>query len=230
MIPLRDAVRSQTRPYVTWMLIAANVAVFIVELRLSGRQLTAAIQQFGVVPSRLQEFSFGAGSLRLLYPFATGMFLHGGWLHLIGNMWSLWLFGDNVEDRFGHFRFLLFYLLGGIAAYLLHAVLLIGSSTPAIGASGAVAAVMGAYVIMFPKARILTIVPIFFIPLFIQIPAFIFIGFWFLSQLFSGATALASRVSGAGIAWWAHIGGFLFGILTLFLFRRRDRDLRPYRR
>ena len=230
MIPIRDAVRSKTRPFITWLLIAANVVVFIVEIRTPGRRLMAVFQQFGVVPSRLQELSLGAGSLRLLYPFFTGMFLHGGWIHLIGNMWSLWLFGDNVEDQFGHFRFLFFYLLGGIAAYLLHAILLIDSSTPAIGASGAIAAVMGAYVFMFPRARILTIVPIFFIPLFIQIPAFIFIGLWFLSQLLSGAAALASRVSGTGIAWWAHIGGFLFGAVTLLLFRKRDRDLPTYYR
>jgi membrane associated rhomboid family serine protease len=230
MIPIRDAVRSRTRPFVTWMLIAANVAVFILEIRLPAGQLVAVFQQYGVVPSRLEELSFGVGSLRLLYPFFTGMFLHGGWIHLIGNMWSLWLFGDNVEDRFGHFRFLLFYLLGGIAAYLLHAILLIDSSIPAIGASGAIAAVMGAYVFMFPKARILTIVPIFIIPLFIQIPAFIFIGLWFVSQLFSGAAALASGITGAGIAWWAHIGGFLFGIATVFLFRRRDREFRTYHR
>jgi membrane associated rhomboid family serine protease len=230
MIPIRDAVKSKTRPFVTWLLIAANIAVFILEIRMPRQQLSALFDQYGVVPSRLAGAELSLRSVRSFYPLFTGMFLHGGWFHLIANMWCLWLFGDNVEDRYGHFRFLLFYLLGGIAAYLVHALVLAGSSTPAIGASGAIAAVMAAYLLMFPRARILTIVPLFFIPLFIQIPAFVFIGLWFVLQLLSGAAALGPRASAAGIAWWAHIGGFMFGIVTLPLFRRREKTLRISRR
>jgi len=149
------------------------------------------------------------------------MFLHGGWMHFISNMWSLWLFGDNVEDCMGHLRFLIFYLLCGLAAGFIHFMFNPTAQVPTIGASGAIAGVMGAYFVMFPTARVITLVPIFFLPYFIEIPAVFYLGIWFMMQLFSGMFSLVLPTGAGGIAWWAHVGGFLFGILVLPFFRRR---------
>jgi membrane associated rhomboid family serine protease len=143
------------------------------------------------------------------------MFLHGGYLHIIGNMWSLYIFGDNVEDRLGHFRYLVFYLLCGLASGISHLAINWHSTLPTIGASGAIAGVMGAYFILYPKAKVLTLVPIFFFIQFIELPAFVFLGIWFLFQFISAA---GTSAQGGGIAWWAHIGGFVFGIIFLRLF------------
>ncbi len=232
MIPLRDRVPSLTFPAVTLALIGANLVVFLVELSLPADELRALFDRLALVPARLAGLSAAvgeagrptAGFWSHVQPLLTSMFLHGGWLHLIANMWVLWLFGDNVEDRMGHLRFLLFYLLCGVVAGLLHAAFNLSSHTPTVGASGAIAGVMGAYVLMFPGARIFTLVPILIIPLFVNIPAVIFIGFWFLTQLFSGVTSIAGAGSQGGIAWWGHIGGFAFGAISLPLFRRRGRD------
>lgn len=227
MIPLKDRVPSRTFPLVTLLLIGANVAIFLIELSFPPERLQALFERLALIPSRYAGLSpspaADGGMLLRLLPFVTSMFLHGGWLHLIANMWSLWLFGDNVEDRMGRFRFLLFYLLSGFAAGLLHVAFSLDSSAPTVGASGAVAGVMGAYLFMFPTARIVTLVPILIIPLFINIPSVIFIGFWFISQLFSGIASTAGTGSQEGIAWWAHVGGFAFGALAMPLFRRRDR-------
>ena len=220
MIPLRDSTRSNTFPIVTKAIILVNVAVFIWELTL-GKHLPHAFLQFAIIPARYThpaeaaEYfgrfpSFGAA----LTPFLSSMFLHGGWMHLIGNMWTLWIFGDNVEDRLGHFRFLLFYLGGGLAAALLHVATNASSGLPTLGASGAIAAVMGAYFRFYPQARIEAIIPPFiFWP--IVLPAVIFLGWWFLLQFFSGVAGLAAQGKAyGGIAWWAHIGGFVFGLVV----------------
>jgi membrane associated rhomboid family serine protease len=157
------------------------------------------------------------------------MFIHGGWLHIIGNMWFLWIFGDNVEDRLGHLRFLIFYLLSGIGAALFYVLLKPGSVLPALGASGAISGVMGAYILLYPRARVLTLVPVFFLPLLVEIPAVFFVGVWFLFQFLAGTLSLATpRVEG-GVAWWAHIGGFVLGMALLPLFTRSSREsARPW--
>jgi membrane associated rhomboid family serine protease len=159
------------------------------------------------------------------------MFLHGGWVHFLSNMWTLFIFGDNVEDRMGSGRFLLFYLLGGVLAGLAQAFVDPASRVPAIGASGAIAAVLGAYFLFFPGSRVITFVPVFFLPWFVEIPSFIYLGFWFISQLFSGVAALAtvSGVAGGGVAWWAHVGGFVAGLLLArpFAAGRRYRSWYP---
>ena len=149
------------------------------------------------------------------------MFLHGGWLHIIGNMWFLHLFGSTLEDRLGHGRFLIFYLLSGIAASVMYFLMAAYSKVPAFGASGAIAGVMGAYIVMFPRARILTLILILFFPIFVELSAFVYIGIWFLLQLFSGTLVLVSPTAGGGVAWWGHIGGFLTGIMLLPFFRKK---------
>jgi membrane associated rhomboid family serine protease len=148
----------------------------------------------------------------LLIPLFTHMFLHGGWLHIISNLWILYIFGDNVEDRMGSVRYLIFYLLSGVAAAFTQALIGPGSRIPALGASGAIAGVLGAYVVLFPRGRVTTLIPLFYVPWFVEISAVFFIGFWFVVQLFSGFISLGN-VQGGGVAWWAHIGGFVFGVL-----------------
>jgi membrane associated rhomboid family serine protease len=150
------------------------------------------------------------------------MFLHGGWMHIIGNMWSLWIFGDNVEDRMGRTGFLCFYLLSGLTAGVLHIAFNPSSRIPTVGASGAIAGVMGAYLLLFPHARVLTLVPIFIFIQTIELPAVFFLGFWFLTNLLSGIGSLAAHTGAGGVAWWAHIGGFLVGLLWALPLRRRD--------
>jgi membrane associated rhomboid family serine protease len=154
------------------------------------------------------------------------MFLHGGWLHLIGNMWYLWIFGDNVEDRVGHIRFLAFYLLCGFGAGIAHTIINANTAVPSIGASGAIAGVLGAYLVSYPFARVLTLVPLFIFIQIIEIPAVIVLGLWFVIQFFNGTAALASTTaaSAGGVAWWAHVGGFLLGVLLIGLFPRRGRQ------
>lgn len=205
MIPLRDTLTSRTLPVVNTTLIAVNLIVFVQTLS----QPTHFYQLYGLVPARYTSLAaweyFGpASQFTALVSF---MFLHGGWMHLLGNMLSLYIFGDNVEDRLGHVRYLLFYLGGGIISGLSHLLLNPGSTVPTIGASGAVAAVMGAYFLLYPRAKVLTLVPLLFIPLFFEIPAFVFLGLWFLMQFLN-----ATGGNAAAIAWWAHIGGFLFGM------------------
>ena len=211
MIPLRDVIPSRTTPWVTMLLIAINVVVFIYELTLDDRSLRQFFDTYGLVPA---YFSW-------LTAF-TAIFLHSGWLHIAGNMWSLWIFGDNVEDRMGHGRFLLFYLASGVVSSLFHASMMPGSPMPTIGASGAIAGVLGAYAFAFPRARVLTLVPIFFFFQIIAIPALVLLGIWFAFQFIAGT--LSAGGSGGGVAWWAHIGGFVFGFLVMMLFSRRPRS------
>jgi membrane associated rhomboid family serine protease len=199
------------------LIIFANAAAFFYELRIDPSGVNNFINTWGLVPAQ-----FWTNPQVAWITIFTSMFLHGGWFHIVSNMWILFIFGDNVEDRMGSGRYLVFYLLSGVAAALLQAFLLPESSVPMVGASGAIAGVLGAYLLLFPRARILSLVPIFFIFTLIEIPAVVFLLFWFASQLFSGFLSLAGS-SGSGVAWWAHIGGFVFGLLSVFLFAKRGR-------
>ncbi len=220
MIPLKDKNPSHSFPFVNYLLIAANVAVFFYELSL-GPGLDTFFVKYGLVPSRyFQAVATHTHVIARYIPFFTSMFIHGGWLHIIGNMWFLFIFGDNVEDKLGHRKYLAFYVLSGLAAGTLQTYLSAGSSVPTIGASGAISGVLGAYLILFPRARIVTLIPLFFIFDIIDISAVLFIGFWFAIQFFSGILSVGHDVSG-GIAWWAHVGGFIAGILMVRIFRRR---------
>jgi len=215
MIPLADTLHSRTTPVVTRTLVAINVLVFLHELDL-GRRLSWFFLHYGVVPIRYTqpEIAQHFSGFEQIYPFFTSLFLHEGWVHLISNMWVLWIFGDNVEERFGRLRFLVFYLVFGVVGGIAQVLTNADSSMPTIGASGAIAGVTGAYLVLFPHARVLTLVFIFIFIDFWEIPAPVFFLFWFFSQLFSGALSLLEERSLGGVAWWAHIGGFLVGMLV----------------
>jgi membrane associated rhomboid family serine protease len=204
-------------PVVNLSLIGINIVIFLFQLSLGG-DLDRFIYYYGLVPARYfvpqlrDYFSFG----QQLFSLISFMFLHGGFIHLIGNLWSLYIFGDNIEDRLGPGRYVLFYISCGLASGLSHMLLNPQSNIPTIGASGAIAGVMGAYFLLFPAAKVLTLIPILFIPWFIEIPAFFFLGLWFLMQFIN---ATGSHVGAGGIAWWAHIGGFVFGMVFIKLFK-----------
>ncbi len=220
MIPFRDNIPSRRYPFITVGLILANAAVFLYEVSLSPENLSALIDTSGVTPARLSLA--GQGPVENVGVFfassLSGMFLHGGWFHLIGNMWYLWIFGDNVEDRIGHLRFLIFYLLCGALASLTHILFNLDSSIPSVGASGAVAGVLGAYLISYPFARVLTLVPLFLTWPVVELPAVLVLGFWFLVQLLNGtASVVVATETVGGIAWWAHIGGFLSGVVLILM-------------
>ncbi len=227
MLPLRDDVRSRTYPAVTVGLIVINALVFLFEISRGGAGLQQIAYDYGFVPGNFTAFASGEGVAvgRAFLPLFSSMFLHGGWLHLIGNMWYLWIFGDNVEDRLGHFRFLAFYILCGLVGNLAHYVFNTGSALPAIGASGAVSGVLGAYLVSYPRARILVLIPLFFFWQFMELPALVVLGFWLVLQFINGAVSTAIRNTGGGVAWWAHVGGFLGGILIFWIFRPRPRVL-----
>lgn len=211
MLPLRDTEPSYTRPYMTIYLIVLNVLAFLYETSLDPFARNVFIADYGLVPAR-----FYAPDI------LTSMFLHGGWLHLLGNMWFLWIFGDNIEDILGHGKFLVFYLLCGTAAALSQVLLSADSRVPMVGASGAIAGVMGAYCVRFPHARVLTLVFFFFITT-IELPAFIVLAIWFIMQLFSGVGSIGfSQASQGGTAFFAHIGGFLAGIALIYVFPTRQ--------
>ncbi len=224
MIPFRDNVPSRRYPWITRVLILANVVMFLYELSLANKVLSEFVLLYGVVPAKLQLVSrypaevLGNTGVSIF----SSMFLHAGWIHLLGNMWYLWIFGKNVEDRMGHFRFLLFYLLcGGLAAFA-HVVFNVGSNIPSIGASGAVAGVLGAYLVSYPFARILTLLPLLFFWPVVELPALLVLGFWFFVQILNGTAAVAVSAQTAGeVAWWAHIGGFLAGMFLIGVFARR---------
>jgi membrane associated rhomboid family serine protease len=229
VIPIRDTIRSRTAPVMTVALIVVNVLVFLHEIAL-GPYIERFVYAYGLIPRR---FVYWPGNpldpLRFL-PLFTSMFWHGGWLHLIGNMLYLWIFGDNVEDRLGHFRFLIFYLVAGTAAGITHVVLSPTSNLPTVGASGAIAGVLGAYLVTFPRSRILTLVPIIIFPWFVEIPAVVYLVFWFLMQLLEGVGTLGAPVETGGVAVWAHVGGFVAGVVLVKLMqppRRRPLELRP---
>jgi membrane associated rhomboid family serine protease len=213
MIPLHDNIPSRTFPCVNYALIALNLACFFYQLSL-GPHLDHWIATWGMVPAKL--FS---GSDKIATPL-TSMFLHGGWLHVLGNMLYLYIFGDNVEDRLGHGRYFLFYLLCGLCAAGAQLAAAPGSRIPMVGASGAIAGVMGAYFCLYPRARIVTLLFLFIFIEFIEVPAFFFLAFWFILQFISGALSSSAAASG-GVAWWAHIGGFASGIVLLFVLKKR---------
>jgi len=219
MIPIRDQIQSKRYPVVTRGIIGVNILAFLYQM-MQGENLERFIYMYGLVPARysVPEVASHFSSVEQVFALFSFMFLHGGFLHILGNMWFLHIFGDNVEDRMGPIRFLLFYLLCGWASGFAHLWSDWASTVPTIGASGAIAGVMGAYLILFPKSRIITLIPIFFIPYFIEIPAVVFLGIWFLFQFFYAS--LSGPESGGGIAWWAHIGGFVFGMIAVKLFSR----------
>ncbi len=230
MIPIRDDAPRYGTPFVNYFLLALNVAVFLAMAlapRASQEQLVYA---FGFRPVRLTAFFVGhqsAVGIAGIITIFTSMFMHAGWLHLIGNMWVLYIFGDNIEDYLGHFSYLLFYLLAGVAGALLHTLLNPNSTVPSVGASGAIAGVMGAYFILFPSARVLTLVPFLFV-FFIWLPAWVVLGYWILTQFLSGAATSISAQTGdrGGIAFWAHVGGFAAGIAMIKLFPAKRRRFR----
>jgi membrane associated rhomboid family serine protease len=213
MIPLRDVIPSRTTPYITVTIIVLNALAWLFEVSLDPEVLNRFLTAYGVVPAY-----FSAPTL------ITSMFLHGSWMHIIGNMWYLWIFGDNVEDRLGHGRFIVFYLLCGIAAALGQVLMDPTSTLPTIGASGAIAGVMGAYFVLYPQSRVLTIITLIIFWEVVEVPAFVLLGFWFLMQLFSaGSIAVTASSHGSGgVAFAAHVAGFLTGVAGVFVFRKRD--------
>jgi membrane associated rhomboid family serine protease len=220
MIPLRDLNPRRSAPVVTVLLIALNCLLFFYELRL-GDQLESFVTSVAFVPARY--FGAGADPALLGEAFTSAllsMFLHGGWMHLLGNMLFLWIFGDNVEDRLGHLRFLLFYLLAGFSATLAQSLAGPGSTVPQIGASGAISGVLGAYLVLYPRARIVTVIFLGFFIRLAEVPALVFLPLWFLIQFVSGLESLAASTTTAqgGVAFFAHVGGFLAGVVLLFLF------------
>jgi membrane associated rhomboid family serine protease len=213
MIPLRDVIPSRTTPYITVTIIALNAVAWLYEVALPHESLNQFLTIYGVVPAY-----FAWPTL------ITSMFLHGSWSHVIGNMWYLWIFGDNVEDRVGHGRFIVFYLLCGMVAALGQVAVDPTSMLPTIGASGAIAGVMGAYFVLYPHSRVLTLIPWIFIQI-VELPAIMLLGFWFLMQLFSAGTlAVTANTHGGGVAFAAHVAGFVAGVGGVFVFRKRDLD------
>ena len=238
MIPLTDDTPRYSTPLINYFLIAANVAVFLFEISLDRRAQTGFIEVFGLVPARLamslnlalphvHGASHAISPAMACLPVLTSMFLHGGWWHLIMNMWFLWIFGRNLEDALGHFPYLVFYLTCGFAAAMVQTFSDLGSQIPTVGASGAIAGVMGGYFILYPRARVLMLVPFLFI-FFLWLPAWVVLGYWFVLQILSGVgTALVTAERGSGgVAFWAHIGGFVAGILLVKLFPSRTQRYR----
>lgn len=229
MFPLRDNIPSRHRPYMVLVLVGINVLVFLMSLGFNPVEEFRFFHLHGVVPARFTHPQWAAWQgypEGVFMPLATHMFIHSGWLHLIANMWSLWIFGDNVEDVMGPWRFLAFYTLSGFGALAVHVITEPTSAVPVVGASGAIAGVMGAYFFLYPHARVVTFIPIIIIPFVFEIPAVFYLGAWFMTQVFSGMLASGG---GAGVAWWAHIGGFVAGMLLLRFFRDDSRCYYCYR-
>lgn len=224
MIPIRDTQRSRTRPVVNWVLILVNIVVFAYELTLSDQALQGFAIKYGVIPAAItdpgrfhpQVLAQTSGALGLF----TSLFIHMGWIHIVSNMLYLFIFGDNMEDILGHGRYLVFYIAGGVIASLAHIVSNPTSLVPTVGASGAIAGVLGGYFVSFPRSRVLALIPIgFFLPM-VEVPSIVFLFLWFITNLFSGVASLGIQAQG-GVAWWAHIGGFVAGMLLCVLWRRR---------
>ncbi len=240
MIPIKDTIHSRSFPIVNWLIIIANALVFLlIELPLSNSQLDQLISTYGMTPNQCAApllKGFATASIPDLgvllggcaIPLFTSMFLHGGWLHIIGNMWVLFIFGDNVEDRMGSLPYLFFYLICGVVSGLTQAFIAPTSPVPAIGASGAIAGVLAAYMLFFPRARVVTLILLIIFPWFVNIPAVIFIFIWFILQFFSGVASLGVATSG-GVAYWAHVGGFIAGLLLVWVYfgRRKPHPTYP---
>src|SRR5712671_3455990 len=223
MLPLRDDQPRYSTPYITYFLIGLNLLIFLFEAALEPASLKNLVYQFGVVPAHFAGFLAGSPKYPLVavvLPFFTSMFLHGSWMHVIGNMWFLYIFGDNVEDYLGHFKYLVFYLLTGVLAMGTHVVVNLHSAAPALGASGAIAGVLGAYFVLYPRARVLT----WFFVFVVWLPAWIILGYWFVLNFLSGtATALmVQNQNMGGVAFWAHVGGFISGALLVKMFGERE--------
>ncbi len=218
MLPLKDTIPSRSFPIVNWALLAANVVVFL--LMVGDNRLTEAwIAALALVPARFLANPTDPAELITIF---TSMFMHGGWFHLFSNMLALYIFGDNVEDRMGSQRYFLFYVICGIAAALVHVMFNPTSPIPTVGASGALSGVLAAYLLFFPSARVITLVPIFFLPWLVEVPAVVYLGLWFLSQLANGLFSIMVNVQAmGGVAWWAHIGGFVAGLILAPFFRQR---------
>ncbi|MCX7728700.1 MAG: rhomboid family intramembrane serine protease [Bacteroidia bacterium] len=227
MFPIADTIPSSRVPVVNYTLILLNVIIFFFEILLPPNTLELFFYHFGLIPARYSSeyFAYETGLSSDNYlPFLTNMFLHSGWAHIIGNMWTLYIFGDNVEDKMGHWRYFIFYLLCGILASISHYLINPESTIPAVGASGAISGVMGAYMFLFPKSRIIFLFVFFFVIDFIQIPAFIYLLFWFIGQLASGTVSLLVLPQNVGgIAFWAHIGGFAAGMILYKFFIRKEK-------
>jgi hypothetical protein len=228
MLPIRDDQVRYSTPWVTWFLIGLNLVIFLMESALDPRSLNLVIHQFGVVPYHLAAFLAGSSRFPLpvvVLPFFTSMFLHASWMHVIGNMWFLYIFGDNVEDYLGHFKYLVFYLMTGLIAMVTQVAINLHSTVPTLGASGAIAGVLGAYFVLYPRARVLT----WFFVFVLWVPAWIILGYWFVLNFLSGtASSLAVRGQNmGGVAFWAHVGGFVSGALLVKLFGERQRRF-PY--
>jgi|SRR3954447_3719744 membrane associated rhomboid family serine protease len=229
MLPIKDDQPRYSTPYVNGFLIALNILIFLLQSMLDPRSGELFARQFGVVPAHLAAFL--AGSPRypfplIAIPFLTSMFLHASWIHVLGNMWFLYIFGDNIEDHLGHFKYLVFYLVAGLLAMATQVAIYPTSNVPTVGASGAIAGVLGAYFILYPRARVLTW---FFVFIF-YIPAWVMLGYWFVLQFFAGAAALSVAQRGkdvGGVAVWAHVGGFVAGVVMIKLFPERARRY-PY--
>ena len=215
MFPLYDTIRSRKFPLINLTLIIANILAYLYELQMGSSALKEFTYTWGLIPSRLVSDPINTWNTIF-----SSMFLHGGWFHILSNMWVLFIFGDNVEARMGKIKYLIFYLLSGTAAGLLQTYILPSSDVPMIGASGAIAGVLGAYLVLFPRSRVASLVPIFFIFTIVEIPAVLFLIFWFFSQLYSGWFSIQGG-AGSGVAWWAHIGGFTFGLFMALFFVRK---------
>jgi membrane associated rhomboid family serine protease len=229
MIPIRDNAPKFSTPYVTYFLLALNVVVFLFELSLDPATRSAFLHQFGLVPAGLTGMAAGGASGSAVLTVFTSMFLHASWLHLIFNMWALWIFGDNTEDYLGAFRYLGLYFGAGVAAALLHTAFNPDSTIPSVGASGAIGGVMGAYFVLYPSARVLTVIPLFIYWPLVWLPAWLVLGYWFVAQFLSGAAttiAYSEQTSGGGVAFWAHVGGFAAGAALIRLFPSRPRRYR----
>lgn len=221
MIPIGDDISNRTFPFATIALVVVNIAVFVFELSL-GSRTEAFIGAHGIVPRDVTLSLLRMNFNGLSDNFMASLFIHGGWLHLAGNMLYLWVFGANVEDKLGHFKYLGFYLLVGLVAMSVHILSMPYSVSPAIGASGAIAGILGAYLVMFPKARVFIVIPLFFFFPVIGIKAVYVLGFWFVQQLISGAGAIVEPAAAAGVAWWAHIGGFAAGMIMARIIYMRN--------
>ena len=225
MIPIRDDAPRYSTPYVNYCLIALNVLIFLFEVSLSGAEKDLFLTEYGATPASITSWIAGGHHMTFVgtaLPILTSMFLHGDWWHIIFNMWALWIFGDNVEDHLGHLPYLGFYLSCGVLADLVHTLFNLHSTVPTVGASGAIAGVMGAYFLLYPSARVLTLVPFFFV-FFTWLPAWVILGYWFVVQFLTGAASSISYASqnAGGVAVWAHVGGFLAGLLLVKLFPAR---------
>src|ERR1700675_4353648 len=227
MIPIRDDQPRFSTPYVTYFLIGLNLVIFLFEAALTPKSFKALLYQLGMVPANITGLLAGArlGLVAAFLPTLTSMFLHGSWMHVIGNMWFLWIFCDNIEDHLGHFKYLVFYLASGLGAAFAQVILNPHSRVPTVGASGAIAGVLGAYFVLYPKARVLIWFPIFF---FFYLPAWVTLGYWFAMQFLSGAATSMAAYSDTrgGVAFWAHVGGFIVGILLIKILPERPRRYR----